>query len=190
MLISRRAFCLGTIACALMLNKAVALENKIDYGYFKTDLHAKFITKDHRSIKLLKDFVFISPKDVKWVAPAGAIVDGASIPDELWSVYGSPYVGAFRRASVIHDYYCQTRDRDWKEVHKVFFFGCRADGFSLKDSLKFYAAIKLFGPRWDRERGFGKPELKMPKFDKGIFEKLNAAIETNQLTLEEIEKLD
>ena len=38
-----------------------------------------------RRMKLLEDFAFVDDNGVRWEAPAGSVVDGASIPEFLWS---------------------------------------------------------------------------------------------------------
>ena len=49
---------------------------------------------EDRSMKLLEEFAFVDDRGVRWVAPAGSIIDGASIPEMLWSAAnGTPYVG-------------------------------------------------------------------------------------------------
>ena len=63
---------------------------------------------DHdRDMKLLRSFTFVDKNGRRWTAPRGFDVDGASIPRPLWVTFGSPYVGDYRRASVVHDYFCK-----------------------------------------------------------------------------------
>ena len=45
---------------------------------------------------LLKKFSFKDPDAQEWAAPAGAVIDGASIPRALWTIVGSPYTGDYR----------------------------------------------------------------------------------------------
>ncbi len=108
-------------------------------------------------MKLRKDFSFIDKKGVTWVAPAGSIVDGASIPRFLWSLVGSPFAGKYRRASVLHDVACQERTRPWKKVHKMFYQAMLADKTPKKKAKQMYRAVKLFGPRWDKNGNLLEP---------------------------------
>lgn len=101
-----------------------------------------------RRMKLLEDFAFVDDNDVRWEAPAGSVVDGASIPDFLWSVVGPPFVGDYRRASVLHDVACGEKTRPDKEVHRMFYDAMVADGGSVELAQKMYTALRLFGPRW------------------------------------------
>lgn len=102
-----------------------------------------------RRMQLLEDFAFVDPNGVRWVAPAGSKVDGASIPRMLWSVAGDPFIGQYRRASVLHDVACDDRTRPSKVVHRMFYDAMIADGTSEAQAVEFYTAVRLFGPHWD-----------------------------------------
>ena len=64
-----------------------------------------------REMRLLEDFSFRDQDGTEWTVPAGSKVDGASIPRTFWAIVGPPFVGDYRRASVIHDHYCNTKER-------------------------------------------------------------------------------
>jgi hypothetical protein len=68
---------------------------------------------DGRHMKLMQPFSFTDQRNVKWEVPAGAIVDGASIPQAVWTFVGGPLEGKYRKASVLHDWYCDRRTRPW-----------------------------------------------------------------------------
>jgi hypothetical protein len=102
---------------------------------------------DGRSVKLLNELSFNDGKRV-WVAPKDSIVDGASIPWFFWRFIGSPFVGKYRRASVIHDVYCVTEEFDSKEVHKVFYKMMVADEVRPFKASFMWLAVRLFGPRF------------------------------------------
>lgn len=127
-----------------------------------------------RRMQLLEDFAFVDPNGVRWLAPAGSKIDGASIPRMLWSVAGDPFIGQYRRASVLHDVACDDRTRPSKVVHRMFYDAMIADGTSETQAVEFYTAVRLFGPHWDdpapvpavpkRARGkAGKAEVKAAK---------------------------
>lgn len=104
---------------------------------------------DDRAMTLLTDFTFVDSRDVAWRAPAGACVDGASIPPSLWSgIVGTPYVGDYRRATVIHDVACQERTRPYEEVHYMFYEAMLCDGVAPERAWLMYTAVRLFGPKW------------------------------------------
>ena len=80
--------------------------------------------------------------------PKDTEVDGASIPRAFWSAFGPPFVGDYRRASVVHDHYCVTKDKPWKAVHRMFHEGCLAGGVPKGKAKLMYLAVRNFGPRW------------------------------------------
>ena len=101
-------------------------------------------------MRLLEQFSFIDPNSTEWVAPAGSIVDGASIPQLAWSLIGGPFEGKYRNASVIHDVACGQKARPWELVHETFYFAMLASGVSIWKAKTMYAAVYHFGPRWPR----------------------------------------
>ena len=60
----------------------------------------------HREMELQSEVAFVDNKGKRWIVPTSSKVDGASIPSFLWTFAGSPFVGNYRRASVIHDHFC------------------------------------------------------------------------------------
>jgi Protein of unknown function (DUF1353) len=139
-------------------------------GEVRTEWLVETATDDDgadRRMQLLEDFAFTDSAGTRWLAPLGHIVDGASIPRLLWSVAGSPYTGAYRRASVLHDVACDERTVPSKLVHKMFYDAMICDGVDRAQALEFYTAVRLFGPSWDdpapmlaRGRKRAKPRLK------------------------------
>lgn len=104
---------------------------------------------EERHMKLLEPFSYIDKDHIRWDVPAGHIVDGASIPQSLWSIVGSPYVGKYRKASVIHDYYCDVMTAPSKRVHKMFYDAMLASGVDEARALLMYQAVDNFGPSWE-----------------------------------------
>lgn len=100
-------------------------------------------------VKTLTELRYIDDDGRLWLAPAGTITDGASIPRPFWITVGHPLQPDTIEAAIIHDVYCQNKSRSYKLVHKVF-------GQMLKDSpgvgfwkrLRMTFAVKRFGPRW------------------------------------------
>lgn len=114
---------------------------------FNSEVKAKWLN-DGRKMYLLEMLVFTDSNNKKWITPRGTVVDGASIPKFLWHIIGSPFVGKYRRATVIHDYYCQIKDRSSKETHVVLYQAMICDGVNkLKANLMYYG-VKIFGPDW------------------------------------------
>jgi len=103
---------------------------------------------DGRRVQLVDPFAYIDPATLKWDVPAGAIVDGASIPHPLWGIIGGPFEGKYRAASIIHDWYCDVRTRPWKAVHRVFYDAMLTSGVSAGRAKLMYAGVLWGGPRW------------------------------------------
>jgi len=103
---------------------------------------------DGRRMRLAEPFGFLDAKRKRWPVPRHAIVDGASIPQALWSVAGGPFDGKYRDASVVHDYYCSVRLEPWKAVHRVFYEAMLASDVSPARAKLMYAAVYFAGPRW------------------------------------------
>lgn len=101
-----------------------------------------------RKMQLRNDFTFVDKYGVKWHAFKGDIVDGSSIPRSLWFLFGSPFVGMHRRASVIHDVYCVSKTVPHKQVHQMYEDACIADGVLEAKAKTMHKGIKLGGPKW------------------------------------------
>jgi len=101
-----------------------------------------------RDMSLVESFTYIDPAAVRWHAPAGSVVNGASIPRAFWSVIGSPFTGRFRNASVVHDVACVDRTRPWRQVHRMFYEACRCGRTNVVQAKIMYYAVSHFGPRW------------------------------------------
>ena len=101
-----------------------------------------------RKMKLKERIFYVDDKSCKWNAHKGAIIDGASIPRFFWRFIGSPFVGDYRKASIIHDVYCQKKNKPSEKVHQAFCEMLRdSDVPSAKRKLMCFA-VKRFGPRW------------------------------------------
>jgi len=128
------------------------------YGTFEGDVVARWLTHggDDRDMKLMQNFAFTGPDMKRWVAPKGSVVNGASIPAALWSTVGPPFVGDYRRATVIHDVACEEKTEPHDEVHRAFYYAMRADGVGWLKANTMYQAVKQLGqggistPAWRR----------------------------------------
>jgi len=118
-----------------------------EFGAFDGPIDAR-LDPGGRKLTLLAPAGFTDPLRVHWPVPAGAVVDGASIPRPFWSFIGGPLEGRYRDASVIHDHYCDTRARTWKDTHGVFYYGMRARDVGQVQAKVMYYAVYHFGPRW------------------------------------------
>ena len=96
-----------------------------------------------RNMRLLEDFSFTDPDGRVWLAPAGATVDGASIPRPLWVIVGSPYTDDYRRASVVHDIACGSPDVDRKQADVMFYYACLSGGCTLDQAALLYLGVRI-----------------------------------------------
>jgi Protein of unknown function (DUF1353) len=171
------------VGAALVL--AVACAGKSGaFGHFEGKVKTEWIEAD-RKMQLLEDFGYVDAKGERWPAPKGSIIDGASIPQVLWTVAGSPYTGEYRNASVVHDVACVKRDRPWQDVHRMFYEACRAGGVGEQKAKLMYAAVYHFGPKWSAS---GAPLAflrTMPEEEE--FAQLKTYVESGDRSLEEIE---
>src|SRR3954454_7011207 len=101
-----------------------------------------------RTMTLEKDYKYVDPNNVEWLAPKGSVVDGASIPRFLWSLVGGPYEGKYRNASVTHDVACERHDRRWEDVHLMFYNHMICSGVDPAVAKAMYWAVQACGPRW------------------------------------------
>jgi len=102
-----------------------------------------------REMLLLSNFVFFDSKGKKWEVDPGHIVDGASIPKVAWnSITGTPFIGDYRRATVLHDVECKLQREPSKAVHKMFLDAMLADGVKKWKAKMMYQLVAWFGPKW------------------------------------------
>lgn len=127
---------------------------KEHFGDFLDSLRGVFVVdaKPRPHFKLEGDFRFVDPNGLHWKAPAGTQVDGASIPQAFWSLIGGPFEGPYINASVIHDYYCRTKERTAHDTHRNFYYGMRASQVPDWKATAMHWAVSTFGPSWRLER--------------------------------------
>lgn len=98
--------------------------------------------------RVLKALSFTDAADQNWAVPVGMTTDGASIPRPFWSLIGKPFEGRYVEAALVHDRFCDTRERSWRDTHRVFYAAMRTSGVpAFKAKVMFYAVFR-FGPRW------------------------------------------
>lgn len=105
--------------------------------------------KNSREMILEEDFYYIDPESRKWNAPKGSHLNGATIPMALWNTIGSPYVGKYRRASVVHDVGVgelgnpDVSEEQRKKADRMFYHACRYDGCSKHFAGMLYTGVRL-----------------------------------------------
>jgi Protein of unknown function (DUF1353) len=134
------------LAAALMLTTLSAAQSEPNFGHSVGKFVAEF-GGDGRRVTLMEPFGYVDPAGQQWNVPDGYKTDGASVPAALWALY-PPFTGSYRSAAVIHDYYCDNKERSWQDTHKVFYFAMRAANVDERTAKIMYGAVYLFGPRW------------------------------------------
>jgi len=106
-------------------------------------------------------------------------------------VIGPPFVGAYRRASVVHDYYCEIMAEPWPDVHLMFYEASLAAGVDDLTAKLMYAAIYGAGPRWAEAdpgvRGAKARRLTPPPLDEDELESLEDWIRAEDPDLDALE---
>ena len=151
-----------------------------------------------RDMRLLEAFGFVDESGLNWDVPAAVVVNGASIPQIFWTNFGPPFVGDYRRASVVHDHYCVTKERPWQDVYRMFHEVCLAGGVSRLKAKAMYLAVRTFGPRWTKLGGMmtlpdgsslpaGSAIEMRPEMSGDDFQNLMKWIEENDPSLDDID---
>lgn len=123
------------------------------WGYYSGNVVARW-ENDGRSMTLLSELRYLDPEGVVWTAPAGSMVDGASIPRSLWSFMGGPFEGRYRNASVLHDVAYDQHIRPWEQCDRMFYNAMRCSGVSAVEAKTMYFALYRFGRHWRRPSAF------------------------------------
>ncbi|NLR91655.1 MULTISPECIES: DUF1353 domain-containing protein [Flammeovirga] len=109
--------------------------------------------KGKRLMILEEDFSYTDDDGKIWLAPSNTELktelNGATIPRTLWSLIGSPYVGLYRRASVVHDFFVGEGNNpdvsflDRRKADKMFFEACKTDGCSWRFAAILYLGVSV-----------------------------------------------
>ncbi len=140
-------------------------------SHFEGGVEARWLVEegDDRKTELLSDFAFVHSSDFRWEDKPGDVIDGVSIPELVWSeIVGTPYIGDYRRVSVIHDVACDAKIMTSRDAHWVFYEVMLVDGTSQPRALMFHTAVRLFGPQWEDARGPSNLEFKADFLRSGL----------------------
>ena len=112
---------------------------------------------DGRSMTILRELRYTDPNGTVWIAPADAVVDGASIPRALWPFMGGPFEGKYRNASVLHDVAYGEQNRPPRECDRMFYHAMRCSGVGPVEAKTMYYALLRFGRHWKFDIKRAKP---------------------------------
>ena len=124
-----------------------ASKTRNKWGHYSGYVEARW-ENDGRTMTLLNELRYTDPDGVVWIAPAGSVVDGASIPRSLWSLMGGPFEGRYRNASVLHDVSYDQKTRPWSVCDRMFYNAMRCSGVSGVEAGTMYYALRKFGHHW------------------------------------------
>ena len=81
------------------------------------------------------------------------------------NIVGTPFVGDYRRATVVHDVACQDKTRPHEEVHYMFYEAMLCDGVPDEQAFLMYTAVRLFGPKWPSSTSRRRSREALRRFD-------------------------
>jgi hypothetical protein len=157
-------------------------------GKFVGKIVASFLP-DGRNLRLEAPFAYIDSSGTRWDVPSGVETDGASIPKAFWLAY-PPFTGRYREAAVVHDYYCQTQERPWRDTHNVFYDAMLTSGVDDTTAKAMWAAVYYMGPRWgfgEESRGPGAVDLPDEQKQIEFMKRLEVWITENNPSREELQ---
>lgn len=117
------------------------------WGYYSGPVDTRW-DADGRTMTLLSELRYTDPRGIRWVAPAGSKIDGASIPRPLWSFMGGPFEGRYRNASVLHDVAYDLHSRPWQDADRMFYHAMRCIGVGAIEAKTMYYSLVRFGRHW------------------------------------------
>jgi len=126
------------------------------WGYYSGEPVTRW-SPDGRNMILETELRYTDPKGEVWVAPAGSVTDGASIPRYLWSLIGGPFEGQYRNASVLHDAAYEKKNRPWQDCDRMFYYAMRCSGVNTVEAKTMFYALYKFGHHWKFPIKRGKP---------------------------------
>lgn len=105
-----------------------------------------------RYARLIEPFVYENEK-FSILIRDGYIYDGGTIPKFAWSIIGSPFVGGYRRATLVHDILYDTKALPKSEADNLFFDIMLEDNVKKWRAYVMYCAVRFFGGRdWKNKK--------------------------------------
>ncbi len=150
------------------------------WGYYSGTIDTRW-DQDGRTMTLLNELRYTDPKGVVWIAPAGSVIDGASIPRALWSFMGGPFEGKYRNASVLHDVGYDRKNKPPAEVDRMFYNAMRCSGVGAVEAKTMYYALLRFGRHWKFTVKKAKPVVPDSSHDLLTQEPRSTTVDPNEV---------
>jgi hypothetical protein len=114
-----------------------------EFGFFSDSPITRWLSQG-RNMQLLNKPYFTDPDGKVWPTFVGDIIDGATIPKAAWTVYGGPFEGIYRDASVYHDHVCNyyTSIEERRLGDRMFWAACRCCGCDKEQADFLYNCVK------------------------------------------------
>jgi hypothetical protein len=100
------------------------------------------------AMRLQEELLFRQTGGDTWVVPAGAIVDGRSMPKLFVSLIGDPFKSGFLKSAVTYDYAVKAKARRWNDAQRMFVEGSVVEGVRENDAKVMYLLLQATGSRW------------------------------------------
>src|SRR5689334_3033229 len=100
-------------------------------------------------MRLAEDFGYVDGAGKTWLAPKSVVVDGRALPLIFRDGFGGPFVGQYRKTSVLYDHYCRTMSEPWKDVHRMFYHAAVSEGVDDAEAKLMYMTLYAGGLRWE-----------------------------------------
>ena len=159
-----------------------------NWGYFSGPVETRW-ENDGSNMVLLSELRYTDPYGEVWIAPAGARVDGASIPRAFWSIIGGPFEGKYRNASVLHDVAYEEQSRPWEDADRMFYNAMRCSGVGVMTAKTMYYALRRHGRHWKHRQALpvDNGPSRATAINPGEVSEIQDWIRTNDPSLDQIE---
>ena len=158
------------------------------WGHYSGPIETRW-EDDGLTMVLLNELRYTDPYGEVWTAPAGARVNGASIPRAFWGVIGGPFEGKYRNASVLHDVAYTEQSRPWEDADRMFYNAMRCSGVGVVTAKTMYYALRRHGRHWKHRQALPvESEARRPSaVSPQELDEIQQWIRTNDPNLEQIE---
>lgn len=100
------------------------------------------------TMRIKEELLFRQTGGDTWVVPAGATVDGRSMPKLFVSLIGDPFKSGFLKSAVTYDYAVKAKARRWNDAQRMFVEGSVVEGVHTIDARVMYMLLHATGSRW------------------------------------------
>jgi hypothetical protein len=142
---------MSRVALLLVLVAGCALALAADSARFVGRVVVEWLDDDPfiPSLRLVEDFGFQDGQGNTFLVPKGSVLDGRSLPPTFRDLFGGPFVGQYRKTSVIYDHLCRSMSEQWKVADRLFYHAAVAEGVEDNEAKQMYMTLYAGGLRWE-----------------------------------------